>query len=477
MQSFKSILRIKPIEINEEKGDQPLKRVMGAMDLTYLGVGAIIGTGIFVLTGVASALYAGPAVIISFVISGIAATLAALCYCELAAMNPVAGSAYSFTYSSMGEIIAWLIGWNLILEYLVAAGAVAVGWSSYFNDLLMSFGITLPQTFIKSPFEGGVINVFAVIITLLVMLISIFGTKESAKATKVIVSIKLLVIALFIALGVTRINTANWTPFAPFGFTGITQGAAIVFFAYIGFDAVATAAEDVKDPKHDLQKGIIGSLLISTILYIIVAVVLTGMENYKNLNTPSPISSALISNGLGWASAFISIGALAGLTSVLIAVIFAQSRIFFAMSRDGLMPPVFSKIHKRYNTPYIDIIIIGIAVSLIGAFLPVGFIAQMANIGTLSAFAVVAIGVIVLRKNRPELQRPFKVPFVPALPIISAVLSVYLMFNLPVSTWIRFFIWIIIGLIVYYFMDTKTAGLPMKKINKKCTKRCGSSFI
>lgn len=467
MHSVKAMMRVKPIGVNEN-GKQSLKRVMGALDLTFLGVGAIIGTGIFVLTGVASALYAGPAIVISFIISGAAATLSALCYSEFAAMDPVAGSAYSFAYSSMGELIAWLIGWNMILEYLVSAGAVAVGWSSYLSDLLISVGVTLPQTLTKSVFEGGIFNLFAVIITMLVTLLSIFGTKGSTRATKIIVSIKLLVIALFIVLGITKVKSTNWVPFAPFGFSGIVHGAAIVFFAYIGFDAVSTAAEDVKDPKHDLQRGIIGSLLISTILYIVVAGILTGIQKYSLLNTPSPISSALIATGTRWASALISVGALAGLTSVLIAVIFAQSRIFFAMSRDGLLPPVFSKIHKKYHTPTFDILIIGIAISLIGAFLPVGFIAQMANIGTLSSFAVVAVGVIVLRKTKPDLERPFRVPWVPFLPIVSAILSIYLMFNLPLTTWIRFFVWMIIGIVIYFYYGFKNSRLgsdPDKNIN------------
>lgn len=462
MQFMKAIMRVKPIGTDRSNSQQSLKRVMGAVDLTFLGVGAIIGTGIFVLTGVAAALYAGPAVIISFIISGIVATLSALCYSELAAMDPVAGSAYSFTYSSMGEIIAWLIGWNMILEYLVSAGAVAVGWSSYFSDLLRSVGITLPLTLTKSFFEGGFINLPAVIITLLVALLSAFGTKGSAKATKIIVSIKLLVIALFIILGIREIDSANWVPFSPFGFTGIMHGAAIVFFAYIGFDAVSTAAEDVKDPKHDLQRGIIGSLVISTVLYIVVAGILTGIQKYSLLNTPSPLSSALIARGIRWASAILSIGALAGLTSVLIAVIFAQSRIFYAMSRDGLLPPIFSKLNKKYHTPFFDILIIGTVISCIGAFLPIGFIAQMANIGTLSAFTAVAIGVMVLRKKRPELDRPFRVPWVPVLPILSAVMSVYLMFNLPPVTWVRFVVWIGIGLVVYFFYGYKNSRLAGK---------------
>ncbi len=450
MFSYKDLMRIKPIGTKAETEGQPLRRVMGALDLTFLGVGAIIGTGIFVLTGVASALYAGPAVVLSFVISGFAATLAALCYAELAAMDPVAGSAYSFTYSSLGELVAWLIGWNMILEYLVSAGAVAVGWSSYFNDLLLSVGVTLPQALTKSVFEGGVFNLFAVVVTLLITALSMVGTKGSARATRIVVSVKLLVIALFIGLGLAHVKAANWAPFMPFGFSGVIRGAAIVFFAYIGFDAVSTAAEDVKDPKRDLQRGIIASLLISTVLYIVVAAVLTGMRKYTLLDTPSPISSALYGAGIPWASAIISVGALAGLTSVLIAVMFAQSRIFFAMSRDGLLPPVFSKIHRKYKTPFFDYLIIGAAICLVGAFLPVGFIAQMANIGTLSAFAVVAVGVIVLRRKKPELERPFRVPWVPFLPALSAALSVYLMFNLPLATWIRFFVWMAVGLVIYF---------------------------
>jgi APA family basic amino acid/polyamine antiporter len=359
----------------------------------------------------------------------------------------------------MGEIIAWLIGWNLILEYLVAAGAVAVGWSSYFNDLLLSMGVTLPVSLTKSPFDGGVINLFAVIITGLVIAVSVFGTKGSTTAIKIIVLIKILVIGLFLALGLTRVETANWVPFAPFGFSGIMHGAAIVFFAYIGFDAVATAAEDVKDPKRDLPRGIIGSLLISTMLYIAVAAVLTGMQKYTSLDTPSPISSALLATGIRWAGAFISVGALAGLTSVLIAVIFAQSRIFYAMSRDGLLPPVFARIHQRYQTPLFDLLLIGAAIAFVSAFFPVEIIAEMANIGTLSAFTVVAIGVIVLRRKKPDLERPFRVPYVPVLPVVSVLMSVYLMLNLPLVTWIRFVVWIAIGLVIYFLYGFKRSLL------------------
>jgi APA family basic amino acid/polyamine antiporter len=469
MFSKESAFRKKPIEklVAQSENRQGLKRSMGAIDLTALGIGAIIGTGIFVLTGVASAVYAGPAIIVSFVISGFAAGLAAICYAELASMVPVAGSAYTYAYASMGELTAWLIGWNLVLEYLVAAGAVAVGWSSYFTDMLASVGVTLPAALTRSVFEGGIINVPALVIALMVMLLVIRGTKESARATKIIVAVKLLVVALFIVVGVFYVRRRNLVPFMPYGFPGIVQGAAIVFFAYIGFDAVSTAAEEVKNPKKDMPRGIIASLLVSTLLYILVAWIVNGMVPYTSLNTPSPISTALLAVGVRWASAFISVGALAGLTSVLIAVIFAQSRIFFAMSRDGLLPPVFSRLHKRFDTPYVDTLIVGAAVALIGAIFPVRFIAEMANIGTLSALAVVAIGVIILRRTQPQLERPFKVPWVPFLPGLSALLSVYLMTNLPLATWIRFVAWIGIGLVIYYAYGMRHSALNEYRKPKK----------
>lgn len=453
MISAKSVFRRKPIppQTQNKREGHAFKRSMGALDLTALGIGAIIGSGIFVLTGVAAALYAGPAVIVSFTISGVTAALAAVCYAELASMVPVAGGAYAYAYASMGELLAWLIGWNLVLEYLVAAGAVAVGWSSYFYDMLQSVGISLPAMFTKSLFEGGILNVPAMCIALIVTFIVIRGTSVSARATRVIVGIKLVIIVLFVIIGLLNVNPSNWTPFAPFGFTGIMQGAAIIFFAYIGFDAVATAAEEVRNPSRDLPRGIIASLVVSTTLYVVVAWVLTGLMKYTGLNTSSPITTALLSAGIRWASALVSVGALAGLTSVLIAVIFAQSRVFYAMSRDKLIPNLFAVIHKKYKTPYVDTLIIGVLVALIGAFFPVGFIAQMANIGTLSALCAVALGVIILRRKRPDLKRPFRVPWVPFLPALSLLMSIYLMLNLPLSTWVRFVVWILIGLAIYFF--------------------------
>ena len=465
MRNRSSIFRTKSIEqAISEVGNKKsyLKKTMGWIDLTALGVGAIIGTGIFILTGVAAAKYAGPAVVISFVFSGIAAVLAAIVYTELAAMIPIAGSAYTYTYTALGEIVAWLIGWNLILEYLVAAGAVAIGWGSYFKDLLLAINIKIPDIISESVIDGGYINIPPIMITLLITFLAIFSTKESVKITKIIIVIKLLVIALFIFLGITHINTDNWHPFMPFGYSGIFHGAAIVFFAYIGFDAVATAAEEVKNPAKDLPKGIIGSLFISTILYILVAGILTLMVPYTDLNTASPITTALLTVGIKWATTFISIGALAGLTTVLFTVIFAQSRIFFAMGRDGLLPPIFSFLHQKYHTPSVDILIVGISISLISAFLPVQFIAEMANIGTLSAFIVVSLGVIILRKTKPDAKRPFRVPLVPYLPILSIIFSLYLMINLPPITWLRFVIWLVIGLAVYYFYGKKHSKLNNK---------------
>lgn len=461
--SGKSVFRKKPIDVllkeSSGSGRRTLSRSMGALELTALGVGAIIGTGIFVLTGVAAANYAGPAVVISFIISGLAAGLAALSYAELSSMMPAAGSAYTYTYVSMGEFAAWLVGWNLILEYLVAASAVAIGWSSYFNDFLKSINIVLPKALASSPFEGGVINLPAIVITLAITFIAVMGTSESAKAAKIVVAVKLSVIILFIILGAAHIKKDNWIPFAPFGFSGIMEGAAIVFFAYIGFDAVSTAAEEVRNPQKNLPRGTIWSLIISTSLYILVAGIMTGMLPYKYLNTSSPITTALLYVGIKWATSIISIGALAGLTSVLLAVIFGQSRIFFAMSRDGLLPPLFSLVHKKYRTPYFNTIIVGIIVSLIAAFFPVFIVAQMANIGTLSALTVASASVIILRKTHPDMKRPFKVPWMPYLPILSMIFSVYLMINLPKATWIRFIIWIFIGIFIYYFYGMRNSAI------------------
>ena len=452
--SYKSIFKAKPISVSMKEADctgkKALSRTMGALDLTSLGIGAIIGTGVFVLTGIAAAYFAGPAVIVSFVLAGIAAVLAALCYAELASSVPVAGGAYTYTYSSMGEIVGWLVGWTLILAYLVSGAAVAVGWSGYLSDMIRSAGVALPTSITLSPGEGGFVNLPAIFIILLVTALAVRGTKKSAKATKYIVIIKLTVLIVFIVVGATKLNPENWVPFMPFGFSGIMAGAAIVFFAYIGFDAVATAAEEVKNPKRDLPIGIISSVAISTFLYILVAAVLTGMLSYSFLGTPSPMSTAMLTVGIRWASALIAVGAIAGLTSVLIVLVYAQSRVFFAMSRDGLLPPFFAIIHERYQTPYINTLIIGGMMCLIAAFFPVGMIAALANIGTLLALALVSLGLIILRRTHPHLERPFKVPWVPYLPGMAIAACVYLMVNLPAVTWGKLFVWLFIGVVVYF---------------------------
>ena len=403
--------RRKPMDLilaeahNEQTG---LKRTMGSVGLTALGVGAIVGTGIFVLTGIAAAKYAGPALVISFVIAGIVSALAALCYAELASAVPIAGSAYTYAYATLGELIAWIIGWDLMLEYALGAATVGIGWSSYCSDFLAtSLHLTIPKALHASPFSGGIADVPAALIVLAVSALLIRGTGESNRVNQVIVAIKLLIVGFFIVVGAGHVNPANWHPFFPFGVSGVFSGASIIFFAYIGFDMVSTSAEEVRDPKRDLPRGIIGSLAICTLLYIAVSGILTGMVSYTRLNVASPVSFALITVGLNWAGAVVAVGAIAGLTTVLLALLYAQSRIFFAMSRDGLIPPVFSHIHPTFRTPYVSQALIGIVVAALAALTPIDVIAELVNIGTLAAFILVSIGVILLRREAPRLPRGF----------------------------------------------------------------------
>lgn len=436
----------------EETGtkEHSLRRRLDAYDLIFMGLGAIIGTGIFVLTGVAAANYAGPAAVISFLLAGIASALAALVYAELASSVPVAGSAYVYSYAGLGEIIAWIIGWDLILEYSVAAGAVAIGWSGYLVNLLQALGIGIPEQYTAPPSMGGICNVPAILIVLAIGSVLVLGTKRSAMVNNIIVMVKLVAIILFIVVGTFRLKPDLWVPFMPFGTSGVIAGAAIVFFAYIGFDAVSTAAEEVRNPGRDLPIGILGSLTISSTLYILVALILTGMISYRLLNVPSPLSFALLHVGLPWFASAISIGALVGLSSVILVSIFGQSRVFFAMARDGLLPFQLSRLHPRYQTPYIILIITTILVAAIGGFFPLTAVAELANIGTLTAFILVSIGVIVLRYKQPDLRRPFKVPLFPVLPIVSTLLSLYLILNLPLTTWIRFLVWMSLGVAIYF---------------------------
>jgi len=438
--------------LNEAGGASGLKRALGAIDLTLLGIGAIVGAGIFVLTGVAAAKYAGPAIVVSFMVSGFACAMAALCYAEFAAMIPVAGSAYSYSYATMGELVGWIIGWDLVLEYAVGAAAVAVGWSGYLRVILEGLGIHLPDALTHAPgsVPGAVIDLPALLIVLAISAILYVGISESARFNSIIVAIKLMVIGLVIVVGVFYVRPANWSPFAPMGWPGVMKGAAVIFFAYIGFDAVSTAAEEVVNPKRDLPLGILASLFACTLLYIIVAGVLTGMVPARAIDLNAPLASAFVIRGLNIVSGVISLGAVAGLTSVLLVLLLGQSRIFFAVSRDGLLPAAFSRIHPRFRTPHIPTTITAIAVGVTAALLPIQEIAELTNIGTLFAFVLVCAGVWILRRMEPNLSRPFRTPLVPLVPILGIIFCAYLMSSLPTLTWIRFFVWMALGFVIYF---------------------------
>lgn len=456
----RNIFGRKPINdlLDEDKDENSLKRTIGPLNLIIMGLGCIIGAGIFIVTGVASAEYSGPALVLSFVISAIACIFTALCYAEFASMIPISGSVYTYTYVAMGEIWAWMIGWVLMYEYLISASAVAVGWSAYTMELLKTGGIILP-TVITSPPGVGLINLPALFIVLLLTGILVLGVKESTRFNAVIVMVNLAIIMLFIMVGVNHINPANYHPFMPYGFSGVLQGAAMVFFAYIGFDAVSTAAEETKNPQKTMPIGIIGSLIISSILYIAVAAVLNGMVPYNLLNTSSPVTFALNSTGVTWIAPIVSFGALFGLTSVLLTSLFGQTRIFYSMSRDGLMPGIFSKLHKNFQSPVCSILIVGAIASFIAAFFPLNTIIELVNIGTLSAFIFLALSIIILRIQKPDIPRKFKCPFVPVIPVLSIIFCVFLIFQLSSTTLQRFAVSLIIGLMVYFAYGMKNSQL------------------
>ncbi|WP_445491480.1 amino acid permease [Niallia sp. 03133] len=444
-----------------------LKKDLGGFDLTMLGIGATIGTGIFVLTGVAASLHAGPALVISFILSGLACLFAALCYSEFASSVPTSGSAYTFSYATFGELIAWILGWDLILEYGLASSAVASGWSGYFQGLLSGFGIQLPTaiTSAYNPNNGTFIDLPAILIIFLITTLLISGVKKSSRFNSIMVIVKVSVILLFIFVGVNYVQPENWTPFMPFGFSGVAVGAATVFFAYLGFDAVATAAEEVKNPQRNMPIGIISSLAVCTVLYIVVSLILTGIIPYTELNVKSPVAFALQYIQQDWVAGFISLGAIVGITTVLLVMLYAQTRLFYSISRDGLLPKALSKVNKKTKTPVANTVITGAIVAVFAGCVPLNKLAELTNIGTLFAFIVVSIGILVLRKTQPELKRPFKVPFVPVVPILSVLFCGFLIIQLPASTWISFGIWMVIGLVVYFAYGRKNSELA--KTEKK----------
>jgi APA family basic amino acid/polyamine antiporter len=452
----------------EAEADQSLKRSLGVVNLTALGIGAIIGTGIFVLTGTVAAQNAGPAVVLSFILAGIASVFAALCYSEFASLVPMAGSAYTYGYATLGELVAWIIGWDLILEYALSATTVAIGWSGYVVSFLADIGIHVPAHFqaargtVVTLADGttttAIFNLPAVLIIAVVTTLLVIGIRESANVNNVIVFIKLAVVLLFIALTIKAVDPRNWHPFIPantgarehFGYSGVVAGAGIVFFAYIGFDAVSTAAQEAKNPQRDMPIGIIGSLIVCTILYIIVAAIATGVLPYAQLDVPDPIAKVADAAGLGWVSSLIKLGAIAGLTSVILVQLLGQSRVFYTMGRDGLLPPFVNRIHPRFRTPWITSILTGLAVAIPAAILPVRDAAKLVSIGTLLAFVIVSIGILVLRVREPELHRPFRTPLVWFVAPMGAISAAYLMFYLDIETWIRLVVWLAIGLTIYF---------------------------
>ncbi len=465
------------LHADDASGPQ-LKRVLSATALTALGVGGIIGTGIFVLTGVAAANHAGPALALAFIIAGFGCTLAGLCYAEFAAMIPVSGSAYSYSYATLGEGIAWFIGWNLVLEYLFAVATVSVGWSGYLVSFLNDFGIHLPAALSSAPFAkgageldivrtGAIINVPAIAIVAVLTYICYVGIKQSSTFNTIIVAIKVTVVLLFIFFGVSFLDTATWHPFIPanagpnkYGWQGILTASGVIFFAYIGFDAISTAAQETKNPQRDMPIGILGSLIICTILYVVVALVLTGMVHYTELNVPAPVALAIDKHpALKWMGLPVKLGALAGMTSVMLVMTLAQARIFLAMARDGLIWKPFAKVHPTHKTPSVGTVVTGFFAALIGGLFPVGILGEMVSIGTLAAFVTVCIGVLVLRKTRPELPRPFRTPLPWLTCLLGALICFGMMVSLGTGTWVRLVVWTIVGAIVYGLYGYKNSRL------------------
>ncbi|MDR0750711.1 MAG: amino acid permease [Tannerellaceae bacterium] len=468
--------------LNEaEENKDKLKRNLSATNLVALGIGAIVGTGIFVITGQAAALYAGPALTISFLISALGCVMAGLCYAEFAAMIPTSGGVYSYSYTTMGEILAWFVGWILVLEYLFACSSVAVGWSGYMLSLLHGWGITFPEQLDGATFEhlsdgrwvwtGRIINFPAVFIIGVVSAFLIGGIRQSAIVNNIIVVIKVSVILLFIAFGLSYVDTGNWTPYIPentggfgsFGWTGIFRGAAVVFFAYLGFDALSTTAGEARNPQKDMPKGILISLLICACLYVAVTTVLTGIVNYKELNVDAPIALAIdrAGEGLAWLSPFIKLGAIAGLSSVILVMMLGQSRIYYSISKDGLLPEVFAKVHHKRGIPHNATLFASVVTALIAGLFPLHVLSELVSIGTLTAFTIVCISILILRKTQPGLRRPFKTPLVPFVPLLGAIICIVQMVSLPWDTWARLIGWTVFGFIIYFGY-----GLKHSKLNQ-----------
>lgn len=461
-------LRKRLEDLTGDEEGHTLSKSLNALSIMAIGIGGIIGAGIFVLTGTAAANYAGPGVMLSFTLAAVACAFVGLCYAELSALIPIAGSSYTYTYATLGEFFAWIIGWDLVLEYAMGAATVSVGWSGYLVSILRDVGIYLPPQFTNSLgsevklVDGstvtGLFNLPAAMIVLLLTFMLARGTRESATVNNVMVAVKLAVVVGFIVIGAFYVDTSHWSPLVPenkgafgeFGWSGVLRGAGVVFFAYIGFDAVSTAAQEALKPQTDMPIGILGSLAVCAVLYVLVAAVLTGLIPYTELNVPDPIAKGADAVGMGWFTWPIKIGAIAGLTTVMLVLLYGQSRIFYTMSKDGLLPPMFSKVHPKFGTPYLSQYLIGSCVALIGGLFPISLLGEMVSIGTLCAFILVCAAVMYLRRSEAEAHRPFRAPAVPVTPILGILLCLALMAGLPLDTWIRLVVWMAIGLVIYF---------------------------